>query len=197
MAFVRCRKCRGGTPTGERPPLGPRPHPEGCGRKATRLSASRRPDLFGHDPEKWNPVFRKDHAPLQAERDLEATGIHHRRLMTGSGSASCASYWQNSDAAASRERSSMSSLRGAKRRSNPEPCRQLDCFAPLAMTSVLPRLPAPSSRPSPRTRGEGADPRRENDFPRTVSTSSLSSTIHGPTITASRRRRSHRPCPRS
>jgi hypothetical protein len=30
--------------------------------------------LFEHDPEKWNPVFRKDHAPLKAERDLEAAG---------------------------------------------------------------------------------------------------------------------------
>ena len=46
----------------------------------------------------------KDHAPLKAERDLEAAGIHHRRLMTGSGFASCASYWQNSGAAAPRER---------------------------------------------------------------------------------------------
>jgi hypothetical protein len=72
--------------------------------------------------------------------------------MTGSGLASCASYWQNSDAPASRERSSISSLRGNRaftpvfdglwRRSNPEPCRSLDCFAALAMTSVLPPLPA-------------------------------------------------------
>jgi hypothetical protein len=47
--------------------------------------------LFEHDPEKWHPVFRKDHAPLKAERDLEAAGIHRRRLMTGSRFASCAS----------------------------------------------------------------------------------------------------------
>jgi hypothetical protein len=39
-----------------------------------------------------------------AERDLEVAAIHRRRLMTGSGSASCASYWQNSGAIASRER---------------------------------------------------------------------------------------------
>jgi hypothetical protein len=84
--------------------------------------------------------------------DRDGSRPHRRRLMTGSGLASCASYWQNSDAPASRERSSISSLRGNRaftpvfdglwRRSNPEPCRSLDCFAALAMTSVLPPLPA-------------------------------------------------------
>ena len=86
--------------------------PKDADGRNTRLSASRRPVLFEHDPENacpgldpgWNPVFRKDHAPLKAERDLEAAGIHRRRHMTGSGSASCASYWQNSGAAAPRER---------------------------------------------------------------------------------------------
>ena len=117
MAFVRCRKCRGGTPTGERAALSARPHPEGCGRKATRLSASRRPVLFEHDPEKWHPVFRKDHASLKAERDLEAAAIHRRRLMTGSGFASCASYRQNSGAQASRERFPTASLPGLTRQS--------------------------------------------------------------------------------
>ncbi len=60
--------------------------------------------LFEHDPEKWNPVFRKDHAPLKAERDRDGIRPHRRRLMTGSGSASCASYRQNSGAHAPRER---------------------------------------------------------------------------------------------
>src|SRR5580658_4791852 len=84
--------------------------PKDADGRNTRLSASRRPDLFEHDREKWHPVFRKDHAPLKAERDLEAAGIHRRRLMTGSGSASCASYLQNSDAQASRERFCLSHL---------------------------------------------------------------------------------------
>src|SRR5580704_11171535 len=66
--------------------------PKDADGRNTRLSAFRCPVLFEHDPEKWHPVFRKDHAPLKAERDLEAAGIHHRRLMTGSGSAPCASY---------------------------------------------------------------------------------------------------------
>jgi len=65
--------------------------PKDADGRNTRLSASRRPDLFEHDREKWHPVFRKDHAPLKAERDLEAAGIHRRRLMTGSRFASCAS----------------------------------------------------------------------------------------------------------
>src|SRR5579863_9452774 len=72
--------------------------PKDADGRNTRLSASRRPVLFEHDPENacpgpdpgWHPVFRKDHAPLKAERDLEAAAIHRRRLMTGSGFASCA-----------------------------------------------------------------------------------------------------------
>jgi hypothetical protein len=162
VAFVRCRKCRGGTPTGERAALSARPHPEGCGRKATRLSASRRPVLFEHDS-----VFRKDRALLNAERDLEAAGLHRRRLMTGSGFASCAWYRQNSGAQASRERVRMSTsprvrgegevakrpeVRGPRRDSERSGSRR--SAADLA-TRLKPSGEVPSPRPSPRVRGEG------------------------------------------
>src|ERR1700687_72510 len=39
-----------------------------------RANASRRRSRLEHDPEKWIPVFRKDHAPLKSVRQWNELG---------------------------------------------------------------------------------------------------------------------------
>ena len=125
MAFVRCSKRRGGTPTGERPRWGA-PAPM-CGPLRTRLSAFRLPAFFflSFGSEQRG---RKSRTPPPALLRDRSESRHFVLLAVP--------LPQTSDADRIARTMALASLRGAKRRSNPDQAAALDCFASLAMTGA-------------------------------------------------------------